>query len=61
LKEKMMHIRAIILKLLKSLELDASIKPESQNILRVLMELFEYSEAERESMFVRRRRMFGFI
>lgn len=44
LKEKLLHIRVIILKLLKSFEMQSELKPESRDILRVLFDLFEYSE-----------------
>jgi|JI10StandDraft_1071094.scaffolds.fasta_scaffold59857_3 hypothetical protein len=36
----MLHVRVIILKLLKSLELQGDIKPEAKDILRVLFDLF---------------------
>jgi hypothetical protein len=57
----MFHIRVIILKLLKSLEIQQGVKPESEDILRVLFDLFEYSEEERESIFMRKKKFFGFI
>lgn len=43
LKEKFLHIRVIILRLLKSMELTSDIKSEAKDILRVLFDLFEYS------------------
>lgn len=44
LKEKFLHTRFIILKLLKSLELSNELKAETRDILRVIFDLFEYSE-----------------
>ena len=44
LKEKLMHIRIIILNLLKSMELHPPIKQETEGILSVISDIFEYSE-----------------
>jgi hypothetical protein len=60
-KEKLLHVRVIILNLLKSLEIQAGSKPATEGILRVLFDLFEYSEEEMESIFLRKKKLFGFI
>lgn len=56
-----MHVRVIILNLLKSLELSQPGKAETEGILNVLFGMFEYSEEERESLFTKKKRLFGFI
>jgi hypothetical protein len=49
LKEKSMHIRKIILELVRALEL-RKVPRHVEGIMGVLFELFEYSEEEREQM-----------
>ena len=56
-----MHIRAIVLNLLKSLEIQPPLKQETDGIMQVLFDMFEYSEEERESMFAKKKKLFGFI
>ncbi len=50
-----------MLKLLKSLELQSGLKQETEGILRVIFDLFEYSEEERDSIFSKKKKLFGFI
>ena len=46
LKERHLHIRNVILQFIRSLNLKAS-KKETEGIITVLSEYFEYSEEER--------------
>lgn len=56
-----MHIRDIILNFLKILELNADTKAEIVNILKVIIEIFEYSEEEIQNIFTKKKKKFGFI
>lgn len=49
------------MKLLKSFEIQSELKAESRDIMRVLFDLFEYSEEERDSIFMKKKKLFGFI
>lgn len=57
-----MHIRVLIINLLKSLELNESnMKQETEGVIRVIFDMFEYSEEERQNMFQKKKKLFGFI
>lgn len=61
LKDSQLFVRSVLLSFIKSLEL-RSIKKESENILELLHDCFEYSEEERASLFPPKpRKIFGFI
>lgn len=61
LKEKQLHLRSVILSLLKALEL-RSLKKEAEAILALLCDIFEYSEAERSAVMpAKSRKFFGLL
>lgn len=56
-----MHVRSVIHSFLKSVDL-RSLKKESEAILTILCDLFEYSEGERAQLSQPKgKRLFGFI
>ncbi len=60
----MMHIRSIVLNFVKSLQLaESQISQESKQILSLVLEIFEYSDEERKSMFEpeKKKKKYGFL